>query len=105
MDCLYAAYPFIFIHTSGFCEVSPVYKCGLMFIFDVPVFLFIPYSGRFILVRSKIDTYVCTLKYIYLCKLVAYILSFMYNQITSKHDQIQNWYISTFFFIKQVPVC
>ena len=103
IDCLYAAYPFIFIHTSGFCEVSPVYKCGLMFIFDVPVFLFIP-SGRFILVRSKIDTYACTLKYMYLCELVASI-SCMYNQITSKHDQIKNWYISTFFFIKQVPVC
>ena len=28
----------------------------------------------------------------------------MYNQITSKHDQIKNWYISTFFFINQVPV-
>ena len=103
MDCLYAAYPFIFIHTSGFCEVNPVYKRGLIFIFDVPVFLFIPF-GRFILVRSKIDTYACTLKYTYLCELVASI-SFMYNQITSKHDQIQNWYISTSFFIKQVPVC
>ena len=103
MDCLYAAYPFIFIHTSGFCKVSPVYKCGLLFIFDETVFLFIP-SGHFILVRTKIDTYVCTLKYSYLCELAASISS-IYNQITSKRHQIQNWYISsTFFFIERVPV-